>query len=190
MAPTEFAWPGPGGQRDGTGKGGRRASRRKIRDLGCATVSVMSRAAVLVSLFAVACSPGRSSPILPRAAPPTSSAAALELPAEEEPAEPLGEPVNVLWGGPSSIAVSSNAKGGAPVGACRRRRGDRLGSGRRRYAWRGDLVRRSVGDGDHRACTDRRLRWHVARRKGPLFKPFPRSEGPYHGAPRHDVPHV
>lgn len=82
--------------------------------MGCATVAVMSRAAVLASLFAVACSPGRSSPILPRAAPPTSSATALEQPAEEEPAEPLGEPVNVLWGGPSSIAVSSTAKGGRP----------------------------------------------------------------------------
>ncbi len=114
MAPTEFAWSGPGGQRDGTGKGGCRASRRKIRALGCATVAVMSRAAVLVCLFAVACSPGRSSPILPRAAPPTSSATASELHAEEEPAEPLGEPVNVLWGGPSSVAVSSTAKGGRP----------------------------------------------------------------------------
>ncbi|KAK4045259.1 hypothetical protein OUZ56_032668, partial [Daphnia magna] len=43
-----------------------------------------------------------------------SSATASELPAEEEPAEPLGEPVNVLWGGPSSVAVSSTAKGGRP----------------------------------------------------------------------------
>ncbi len=96
------------------GRGGRRGSWRKIRDLGCATVAVMSRAAVLFCLVAVACSPGRSLPVVPRTGPPAASVTALELPAEEEPAEPRGEPVNVLWGGPSSVAVSSNANGGRP----------------------------------------------------------------------------
>lgn len=91
---------------------GRSDLARDGEDVERATVPVMRRVAVLLCLFA--CSPGRATPPLPRGASPALPVATAERPSEEDPPEELGEPVDVLWGGPSSVAVSSVGHHGRP----------------------------------------------------------------------------